>query len=123
MRPGSVVLTEEAAQKYFGNQNPIGQKLTLDTKYEVEVIGGVAGIVALLSGDFLVLVLIAIVIASPLAWWAMNAWLHNFAYHITVEWWLLLVAGLVALIVALLTVGLQGLKAALMNPVKSLRSE
>ena len=83
----------------------------------------VASIVTLLSTDFLKLVLIAIVIASPIAWYAMNRWLQDFAYKITIEWWVFGVAGLLAVGIALLTVSFQSLKAALMNPVTSLRSE
>jgi putative ABC transport system permease protein len=83
----------------------------------------VSSIVALLSKDFLKLVLIAIVIASPIAWWAMNRWLQDFAYRIKIEWWVFALAGLLAVGIALLTVSFQSVKAALMNPVKSLRSE
>lgn len=80
-------------------------------------------IVGLLSKDFLTLVIVAIVIASPLAWWAMNAWLKDFAYKITIEWWVLALAGILAVGIALLTVSFQSIRAALMDPVKSLRSE
>ncbi len=83
----------------------------------------VGGIVTLLSKDFLKLVLIAIVLASPLAWWAMNRWLQDFAYKIDIEWWIFALAGLLAVGIALLTVSFQSIKAALMNPVKSLRTE
>jgi len=83
----------------------------------------VTSIVGLLSKDFLKLVLIAILIASPIAWWAMNQWLADFAYKIDVEWWMFAMAGLVAIGIALITVSFQSIKAALMNPVKSLRSE
>ncbi|RRB11910.1 FtsX-like permease family protein [Larkinella knui] len=83
----------------------------------------VANIVGLLSQDFLKLVAIAIVIASPVAWWAMSQWLQGFAYQITIEWWVFAVAGSLAVLIALLTVSFQSIKAALMNPVRSLRSE
>ena len=83
----------------------------------------VASLVSLLSQDFLKLVLIAIVIASPLAWVAMNRWLAGFAYKIAIEWWIFGLAGLLSVGIALLTVSFQSIKAALMNPVKSLRSE
>ena len=83
----------------------------------------VTSIVTLLSKDFLKLVLIAIVIASPIAWYAMNQWLQDFAYKIDIEWWVFALAGLLAVGIALLTVSFQSIKAALMNPVKSLRSE
>ncbi len=77
----------------------------------------------MLSTDFLKLVLIAIVIATPLAWYAMNQWLQDFAYKIDIEWWVFAGAGLLAVSIALLTVSFQSVKAALMNPVNSLRSE
>ncbi|MBC8156149.1 MAG: ABC transporter permease [Bacteroidetes bacterium] len=83
----------------------------------------VVSIVTLLSKDFLKLVLIAIVIASPIAWYAMNQWLADFAYKINIEWWVFGLAGLLAVGIALLTVSFQSVKAALMNPVKSLQSE
>ena len=83
----------------------------------------VASIVALLSKDFLKLVLVAIVIASPLAWYAMHRWLQDFAYKIDIAWWVFALAGLLAVGIALLTVSFQSVKAALMNPVESLRSE
>jgi putative ABC transport system permease protein len=83
----------------------------------------VSSIVALLSKDFLKLVLIAILIASPIAWYAMHRWLQDFAYKIDIEWWVFALAGLLAVGIALLTVSFQSIKAALMNPVKSLRSE
>ncbi|MVM33051.1 FtsX-like permease family protein [Spirosoma sp. HMF4905] len=83
----------------------------------------VASIVGLLSGDFVKLVLIAIVIASPLAWYVMNQWLQDFAYKIDIEWWVFALAGTLAIGIALLTISFQSVKAALMNPVKSLRSE
>lgn len=83
----------------------------------------VAGIVALLSRDFLKLVLVAILIATPVAWWAVRSWLNDFAYRIDVEWWMFLLAGTLAVLVALFTISFQSIKAALMNPVKSLRAE
>ncbi len=83
----------------------------------------VASIVALLSKDFLKLVVVAIVIASPIAWYAMNAWLADFAYKINIEWWYFALAGGLAVGIALLTVSFQCVKAALANPVESLRSE
>lgn len=83
----------------------------------------VLSIVALLSKDVFKLVLIAIVIASPLAWYAMNKWLTDFAYKIDISWWMFVLAGVLALGVALLTMSFQSIKAARMNPVKSLRTE
>ena len=83
----------------------------------------VASIVALLNKDFLKPVLVAVVIASPLAGWAMNRWLRDFAYKTDLAWWVFALAGGLAVGIALLTVSFQSVKAALMNPVKSLRSE
>ncbi|WP_084165719.1 ABC transporter permease [Dyadobacter crusticola] len=83
----------------------------------------VAGVVALLSQDFLKLILIAIVVASPIAWYAMHKWLQDFAYQTSIDWWVFVLAGALAASIALLRVSFQSIKAALMNPVKSLRSE
>jgi putative ABC transport system permease protein len=80
-------------------------------------------IVKLLSGDFLKLVLIAAVIAFPLAWYAMSQWLQEFAYRIPIHWWVFVLSALVAMLVALTTVCFHAIKAAIANPVKSLRSE
>jgi putative ABC transport system permease protein len=76
-----------------------------------------------LSKEFLYLVLISLVIAIPLTWWAMNSWLQDFAYRISIQWWVFALAGILAILIALATVGFQALKAALANPVKSLRTE
>ncbi|MBA4849339.1 ABC transporter permease [Emticicia sp. BO119] len=83
----------------------------------------VSSLVALLSKEFLQLVGIAIIIAIPIAWYALNEWLKNFAYHIDLEWWMFALAGLLAIFIALATVSFQAIKAALVNPVKSLKSE
>ncbi len=80
-------------------------------------------IVRLLSVDFLQLVTISIFIAGPFAWWAMNKWLEDFAYRIEIQWWMFAFAGLAALILAILTVSGQAIRAAIANPVKSLRNE
>ncbi|MEQ1744467.1 MAG: ABC transporter permease [Saprospiraceae bacterium] len=83
----------------------------------------VAGIVGLLSRDFLKLVLVALLIATPVAWYLMNGWLQEFVYRIAMPWWVFAVAGVGAVVVAFLTVGAQSAKAALSDPVRSLRSE
>lgn len=83
----------------------------------------VAGITSLLAKDFLKLVVVAIVLASPVAYWGMNKWLADFAYRIEIQWWMFAAAGALAVAVAFLTVGFQGVRAALANPVKSLKSE
>ena len=83
----------------------------------------VNNITTLLSMDFLKLVVIALLIASPLAWWAMNAWLKDFQYRVNIEWWVFAAAGFLSVLIALLTVGYQAIRAALTNPVKNLRTE
>ncbi|MDB5013078.1 MAG: FtsX-like permease family protein, partial [Daejeonella sp.] len=83
----------------------------------------VVNITGLLSKDFIKLVGISIVIATPLAFWAMNKWIQNFAYRIEIVWWMFAAAGLLALIIALVTTSFQAVKAAVSNPVKSLRTE
>ncbi|WDF53875.1 ABC transporter permease [Mucilaginibacter sp. KACC 22063] len=81
------------------------------------------GITTMLSFDFVKLVIIAILIGSPVAWWGMNKWLQDFAYRTPIQWWIFLLAGLSAIFLALITVSFQSIKAAMMNPVKSLKSE
>ena len=83
----------------------------------------ISQIVTELSKDFLKLVLIAAVVALPAAWFSMNKWLADFASRIDVSWWILAAAGIIALIIAFATISFQSIKAALANPVKSLRSE
>lgn len=83
----------------------------------------VANIVGLLSRDFVKLILISILIATPLTWYLMNQWLKDFAYRIDIQWWMFAAAGAMLILIALLTISTQAIKAAIMNPVKSLRSE
>ncbi|MBS1620939.1 MAG: ABC transporter permease [Bacteroidetes bacterium] len=83
----------------------------------------VPNLVAMLSKDFLKLVAIASLFAFPVAWWVMHKWLQDFAYRINIEWWVFILAAFIALLIALLTVSVQAIKAALANPVKSLRTE
>jgi putative ABC transport system permease protein len=83
----------------------------------------VTNIVNMLSRDFVKLVVIAILIAFPLAWYFMNKWLQDFAYRISIDWKVFLMAGIAAMLIAIVTVSLQAIKAALSNPVKSLRNE
>ena len=106
---GLAMFTAEQRTKEIGVRKVLGASVT--------------SIVALLSKDFLRLVLIAILLATPLAWWAMSRWLQDFVYRIDIEWWVFAVAGVMAVGIALLTVSFQSIKAALMNPVKSLRME
>lgn len=84
---------------------------------------GVASITGLLAKDFLKLVLLSFVFAAPVAYWLMQKWLADFAYHIDIQWWMFVLAGVLAVLIAFLAVSFQSIKAALVNPVKSLRSE
>jgi putative ABC transport system permease protein len=89
-----------------------------------KVLGASAGnIVTLLSKDFLKLIAIAAVIAFPVAWYAMKHWLQDFAYRVDIAWWVFILAGSIAACIALLTISVQAIKAALANPIKSLRTE
>ena len=80
-------------------------------------------VVYILAKDFLILVLIAFMVAVPFTWWIMHNWLHEFAYRINIDWWIFLIAGAIAIAIALITVSFQAIKAAIANPVKSLRTE
>jgi putative ABC transport system permease protein len=106
---GLVTFTAEQRTKEIGIRKVLG--------------ANVSGIVRLLSKDFLKLVFIAIIISTPLAWWVMNKWLQDFAYRIDISWWMFALAGVVAIGIALFTVSFQAIKAAIANPVESLRSE
>ncbi|MFD1255369.1 ABC transporter permease [Mucilaginibacter terrae] len=83
----------------------------------------VSGIIMMLSMDFVKLVLLASVIAFPIAWWLMDNWLQSFAYRVTIQWWVFALSTLLAIVMAFVTISFQSIKAALANPVKSLRSE
>ncbi len=106
---GLVTYTAEQRTKEIGIRKVLGASVTQVTQ--------------MLSKEFLKLVLIASLIAFPVAWWAMNKWLQSFAYRIHISWWIFIVAGFTALLIALITVVFQAIKAAVANPVKSLRSE
>ena len=80
-------------------------------------------IISMLSMDFIRLIIISIIIAIPGAWWAMSGWLQGFAYRQNIQWWVPLVSGVLAVTIALITITFQSIKAALANPIKSLRSE
>jgi hypothetical protein len=89
-----------------------------------KVLGATVGnLIGLLSRDFLKLVMLAIILASPLAWWAMRSWLSNYTYRIDLEWWYFAISGILAIGIAMLTVSMQSIRAALANPVTSLHSE
>ncbi|HEX7844514.1 MAG TPA: ABC transporter permease [Chitinophagaceae bacterium] len=81
------------------------------------------GIVGMLSKDFLKLVVLALIVAAPLAWYFMHKWLQDFAYRISIGWWIFIIAGLMAAVIAFITIGFQAVKAGIANPVKSLRTE
>jgi len=106
---GLVTFTAEQRTKEIGIRKVLG--------------ASVSGIVQMLSKDFLKLVLIASIIAFPIAWWAMDNWLADYAYKVDIGWWIFPIAGLAAMLIALLTVSLQAIKAAFANPVGALRSE
>jgi putative ABC transport system permease protein len=106
---GLVAFTTQRRTKEIGIRKVLGASVTQ--------------IVQLLSKDFLKLVILGIVIASPIAYWAMNKWLQDFAYRVDISWWIFALAGIVAIVIALLTVSYQSIRAALANPVKSLRTE
>jgi putative ABC transport system permease protein len=106
---GLVTFTAEQRTKEIGIRKVLG--------------ASVPGIVRMLSKDFLKLVIIAAVIAFPVAWWTMNKWLEDFAYRVSIGWWVFFLAGVLALVIALFTVSFQAIKAAIANPVKSLRTE
>ena len=106
---GLVIFTAEQRTKEFGIRKVLG--------------ASPATLFTLLSREFLMLVTIAMVIASPIAWIAMNDWLQDYAYKIDISWWMFVIAGVVAICIALITVSFQAIKAAIANPVKSLRTE
>jgi putative ABC transport system permease protein len=107
----------------FGLATYTAQRRTKEIGVRKVLGASVQGVVALLSRDFILLVLLAAFIAFPIAWWSMNKWLEDFAYRINISWNLFITAGLSALVIALVTVGFQAIKAAIANPVKSLRNE
>jgi putative ABC transport system permease protein len=106
---GLAAFSAEQRKKEIGIRKALGASVT--------------GIVRLLSGDFLKLVLIALLIATPIAWYAMSQWLSAYAYRISIQWWMFAGAGLLASFIALITVSFQAIRAALVNPVKSLRAD
>jgi putative ABC transport system permease protein len=83
----------------------------------------IARIVALLATEFMLLVMIALFIAVPVSWYAMNKWLLDFAYRTSIQWWLFALAGGGAIVIAFITISFQSIKAAVANPTKSLRNE
>ncbi len=106
---GLAMFTAEQRKKEIGVRKVLG--------------ASVMSVVALLSADFLKLVGIALALAIPIAWYAMHVWLQDFAYRVELDWWLFALAGVLAILIALATVSLQSIKAALVNPIRSLKSE
>lgn len=84
---------------------------------------GVIGLAGLLSGEFLKLIAISSLLAFPVAWYAMHSWLQNFAYHISINWWVFVAAAVASVLIALITISFQTIRAAVVNPIRSLRSE
>jgi putative ABC transport system permease protein len=119
----SVIAILIACLGLFGLATYMAEQRTKEIGVRKVLGASVRNIVAMMSKDFLKLVLIAIVIASPVGWWAMNSWLRDFAYRINVSWWMFAAAGLIAVLIALFTISFQAIKAAIANPVKSLKTE
>ena len=107
----------------FGLATFIAEQRTKEIGIRKVLGASVQGIVGMLSKDFLKLVTIAFMIAVPVAWYAMNVWLRGFAYRISLSWWIFIAAGVAAFLIALITVSFQAIKAAIANPVTSLRTE
>jgi len=107
----------------FGLATFVAEQRTKEVGIRKVLGASIQGIVGLLSADFIKLVAIAFLIAAPLAWWIMHKWLQDFVYRVSFSWWIFLMAGLGALLIALVTVSVQAVRAAVVNPVRSLRTE
>ncbi len=128
-RVGKVALTFSilailiACLGLFGLVSFIAEQRTKEIGVRKVLGASVPNLVVLLSKDFLRLVLIALILAIPISWWSMQNWLEDFVYRISIRWWVFVLAGGIGLLIALLTVSSQAVKAALVNPIKSLRTE
>jgi putative ABC transport system permease protein len=107
----------------FGLSVQSAEKRTKEIGIRKVLGASVKGVTAILSKDFLTLVFISLLIAIPLAWLASSKWLENYPYRISLNWWLFASAGILVIMIALITVSFQAIKAAIANPVKSLRTE
>jgi putative ABC transport system permease protein len=83
----------------------------------------IVNITTMISSEFVKLVMISLVFSIPIAWWAMRKWLEDFAYHVDMEWWMFALAGLLTIVITFMTVSFQSMKAAMANPVESLKNE
>jgi len=84
---------------------------------------GVMGLAGMLSAEFLKLLALSSLLAFPLAWYAMHSWLQDYAYHVTIHWWVFVIAALSSILIAFITISFQTIRAAIVNPIQSLRSE
>jgi putative ABC transport system permease protein len=123
IRFASILSIFIACMGLFGLATLIVARRTREIGIRKVLGAGIPGLVGLLSKDFILLVGIAALVAFPLAWWGLNNWLQDFAYRISIGWWVFLAAAVIALLIALVTVSVQAVRAALANPVKSLRTE
>ncbi|HEV7781894.1 MAG TPA: ABC transporter permease [Chitinophagaceae bacterium] len=123
VRYGSFLAIFIACMGLFGLVTLIVVRRTKEIGIRKVLGANVSSIVSLLSKQFVILVLVASLLAFPVAWWGMNKWLQDFAYRISIGWWVFAIAAIITLIIALLTVSFQAIKAAVANPVESLRTE
>ena len=123
MRVSMVITIFISCMGLFGLAMFMAQTRTKEIGIRKVLGASVPEITVMLSSDFAKLVVLSILIASPIAWYLMNRWLQDFAYRTDISWWVFCIAGITALVIALVTVSSQAIKAAIVNPVKSLRTE